>query len=119
MFNRHLRPHFTLRLTHEKRCEESCYYAAITETNMPKTYCITTGFNYSVRVKYLSVVVDARDEAVEVKQVKGRAKSVTQRRQPRGLQVLQLTHKSGMVLLPAGLTYRQRENEHSYETSEA
>lgn len=53
----------------------------------------------------LAVRVDARDEAVKVEQVKRCAESVTERGQPGRLQVLQLTHEGGMVLLPAGLKF--------------
>ena len=54
---------------------------------------------------HLSIVVDARDEAVEVHQVKRCAESVAQRGQTRRLQVLQLAHERGVVLLPARLKH--------------
>ena len=55
----------------------------------------------------LAIVVNSRDKTVEVKQVKGCAKSMAQCRQPRCLQVLKLAHEGGMVLLPACLKYTQ------------
>lgn len=52
---------------------------------------------------YLTIVVDARDQSVEIEQVEGSAESVTQCSQPRCLQVLQLTHECGMILFPTRL----------------
>lgn len=56
---------------------------------------------------YLTIVVDARDQSVEIKQVEGSAESVTQCSQSRCLQVLQLTHECGMILFPTRLPYTE------------
>lgn len=59
-------------------------------------------------VTNLPIIVDARDETIKVKQVERGAESVTQGCQPGRLQVLQLTHEGGVVLLPACLKYTRR-----------
>ena len=63
-----------------------------------------------MRAEALSVHLDgdvcqdvAAAEAVEVEEVEGGAQSVAQGGQARRLQVLQLAHEGGVVLLPAGL----------------
>lgn len=60
-------------------------------------------------LRYLSVVVNARDEAVEVEQVERCAECVPKPGEPRRLQVLQLAHEGSVVLLPACLERRQTE----------
>lgn len=66
---------------------------------------IVLTLNAEGRCHNLSIVVDARDESVEIEQVEGGAESVTQCSQSRCLQVLQLAHECGMVLFPTRLPY--------------
>lgn len=63
----------------------------------------------NVQVGYLAVVVNAWHKAVKIKEVKGCAEGVTHGGQAGRLQVLQLTHKGSVVLLPTSLQSKQWE----------